>query len=123
MCKVPEIGNRGSATVETALVMGIVLPVFVLVILFAFFLHDYTVAGSQGDYHIICGEEPYRNIVTVAVVEEKQYQNTGGKGSLRETLACRLPVLGKVSRTIEKTRTLNNVDNIRKIKVIKDGIQ
>lgn len=122
MLKMCKINNKGSATVEITAVMGIIITMILIIIYVSFFLHDYTVTSAQIKYNLMKNNENYKPILFMGELYDKKYSKKKDKYILTAKLRYSIPLLGKKSWKISMSEQAVSIDNIRKIKVYKDGI-
>ncbi|MBE5925897.1 MAG: pilus assembly protein [Lachnospiraceae bacterium] len=122
MFKMCKINNEGSVTVETAGVMGIVITMILLIMYVTFFLHDYTVISAQAKYNLMKSNEDYKPITFMGRVYDREQRKKIGKEISTMKLKYSIPILGTNSWKISVSENVTSIDNLRKIKVLEDGI-
>lgn len=122
MLKMCKINNKGSMTVETAGVMGIVITMILVIMYVTFFLHDYTVTSAQAKYNLMKSNEEYKPIIFMGKVYDREHKKKIGKEMSTMKLKYSIPLLGTNSWKISASENVTSIDNIRKIKVLEDGI-
>ena len=123
MFKMCKITNKGSTMVETAGVMGIVITMILVIIYVTFFLHDYTVTSAQAKYNLMKSNEEYKPITFMGEIYDREQKKKIGKEISTMKLKYSIPLLGTNLWEISVSENVASIDNIRKIKVLEDGIK
>ncbi len=123
MFKMQRVGNRGSITVETTMVLGMLLIVIVTTIYMFFYMHDYTVVQSQAIMAVDHDETFSRRVTLMAKVEDVEKSVKGEKNIIEGVMKIKLPFLGTVKKTFSVSRNITGAENIRRMKVLLDAIE
>ena len=123
MLKMCKIKNKGSATIETTLIMGIVLTVIILIIYTSFFLHDYTVTSAQIKYNLMQDKQEFKSIMFMGNLEDIKTSKKNNKRSYNAKLNYYFPIIGNTTWKMDINNEKGNIDNIRKLKVLNDGME
>ena len=122
MFKMCKVNNKGSATVEITAIMGIIITMILVIMYVSFFLHDYTVTSAQIKYNLMKDNENYKSILFMGELHDRTYNRKNNKYISEAKLRYNIPLLGTKSWKISISEQVTSIDNIRKIKVYKDGI-
>lgn len=118
-----KVNNKGSATVETTLVMSVIITVIILVIYTAFFLHDYTITKAQLKYNLMKENDNITPICYMGNIEAINILKELNGKKLVADLVYFIPLLGNRKWKIVVNNQISDIDKIRKLKVCKDGME